>query len=216
VNSETTTTLQVRVDAIHRHADPAMRVDYVTTDATGETIPFVTVTRADGQVREYVTPGTTAEAILAGTRRTMDCVDCHNTVGHPIAPTAEQAVDAAMAAGSISRQLPYARREGLRLLKASYPTEAAATGAIDRELRSFYNSHGGTIDAQALERTVAALQAVYQRNVFPAMKVTFGSYPDNRGHTTATGCFRCHDGSHADAAGEVISVDCETCHSAPQ
>ena len=31
----------------------------------------------------------------------MDCIDCHNTAGHPIAPIAEQAVDQAIAAARI-------------------------------------------------------------------------------------------------------------------
>ena len=41
------------------------------------------------------------------------------------------------------------------------------------------------------------------------MKVTFGSYPDNRGHVTSTGCFRCHDDSHKTKDGKTISADCE-------
>jgi hypothetical protein len=44
------------------------------------------------------------------------------------------------------------------------------------------------------------------------MKVTWGSYPDNRGHTTAAGCFRCHDESHVAADTSTISGDCEYCH----
>ena len=48
----------------------------------------------------------------------MDCTDCHNTAAHRIAPTAERAVDRAIAAGQISRKLPFVRREGVRLVKA--------------------------------------------------------------------------------------------------
>jgi hypothetical protein len=44
------------------------------------------------------------------------------------------------------------------------------------------------------------------------MKVTFGSYPDNRGHNTSNGCFRCHDDLHAAKDGSKISGDCEYCH----
>jgi hypothetical protein len=211
-NSETTTTLQLRMSAIHWHADPANRVEYMATDETRETIPYVKVTRASGDVREYLADGVNEHARRAGSLRTMDCVDCHNTVGHPIAPSAEQAVDAAMASGRISRQLPYARREGVRLMKVSYGSEDEAAGAIDRDFRGFYQSRAGAVDEKAIERTVAALRALYRRNVFPAMKVTWGSYPDNRGHLTATGCFRCHDGSHTDTTGAAITADCESCH----
>jgi hypothetical protein len=129
-----------------------------------------------------------------------------------VAPTAEQAVDEAIAGRLVSRTLPHARREAVRLLKARYASDDEAAHTIDREFRGFYRSAGGPIDQQAVAQTVAALQALYRRNVFPAMKVTFGSYPDHRGHTTATGCFRCHDGGHVDKEGGVISADCEYCH----
>jgi nitrate/TMAO reductase-like tetraheme cytochrome c subunit len=211
-NTETTTTLQMRMSAIHSHADPAVRIEYVATDDANENIPYVRVTRADGEVREYATPEATDEVRKAGTRRTMDCVDCHNTVGHPIAASAERAVDRAMAEGAISRALPHARREGVRLVKAEYASQDEAVAAIDREFRGFYRSRGGPVDEGEVTRTVAALQALYRRNVFPSMKVTWGSYPDNRGHFTATGCFRCHDGTHADRSGAVLAADCESCH----
>ena len=211
-NAETATMLQMRLGAIHWHADPANRVEYVATGAASETIPYVKVTRPDGQVREYVTADATDQIIRDGTRRTMDCIDCHTTVGHPIAPTAERAVDEAMAAGLVSRQLPHVRREAVRLMKASYAGEAEAEDTIEREFRGFYQSRGGAIDEPAVSRTVAALQALYRRNVFPDMKVTWGSYPDNRGHLTLAGCFRCHDDSHTDKTGAAIRADCELCH----
>jgi hypothetical protein len=218
-NTEALTVLQMYLSAgaapgraIHWHADSRTRVEYVATDPAKETIAYVKVTDAAGRVREYRTPDATDEVIRTGTRRTMDCIDCHNAVGHPIAPSAEQAVDDAIAAGRVSRHLPHARREGVRLMKAAYASEREAVSAIDHQFRSFYRSRGGPIDEQAVERTVAALQALYRRNVFPAMKVTWGSYPDQRGHLTSTGCFRCHDGSHADKDGVAISADCEYCH----
>jgi hypothetical protein len=63
-----------------------------------------------------------------------------------------------------------------------------------------------------IERSVSALQSVYSRNVFPTMNVTFGVCPDNIGHTTSQGCFRCHDGSHTANDGSAINFDCESCH----
>ena len=97
-------------------------------------------------------------------------------------------------------------------MKSSYGSQDAALGAIERELRRVYASHNQDIDEQSVTRAVATLQDVYRRNVFPEMKVTWGSYPDNLGHITSTGCFRCHDGSPADPSGAVISADCESCH----
>jgi hypothetical protein len=141
----------------------------------------------------------------------MDCVDCHNTVGHPISPTAERMVDRAIASGEVSSKLPFARREGVRLVTASYSSQEEAANAIDRGVRDFYAKQSGA-DAQAVGRAAAALQDVYRRNVFPAMKVTWGTYPNNKGHMTSTGCFRCHDGSHTAKDGTSINADCEYCH----
>ncbi len=218
-NSETTTVMQMHMGSspsstrsIHWHADPGNRVEYVATDAARETIPYVKVTNANGQVKEYRAADTTDETIAGGTRRTMDCRDCHNTIGHPISPTPEQAVDQAIASRSIARDLPFVRREGIRLVTATYASEDDAMSAIESGLRSFYQSQGGSVDQQALSRSITGVQDVYRRNVFPSMMVSFGSYPTNRGHFTSTGCFRCHDDSHTAQDGSTISAECELCH----
>ena len=223
-NTETVTELQLHVGgpgqptasgrAIHWHGDPSVRVEYVATDADRQTIPFVRVTRAGGETKEYVVQGTTPQALAAGTPRVMDCLDCHNAAAHRISPTAEQAVDRAIAAGRLSRTLPFVRREAVRLLKADYSDEGAASAAIDSGLRTLYASHASA-DQQALSRTIGGVQQLYRTNVFPAMKVTWGVYRDNRGHTTSDGCFRCHDGSHVARDGTAISADCAYCHDEP-
>jgi nitrate/TMAO reductase-like tetraheme cytochrome c subunit len=217
-NTETTTTLLLHVGigsssarAIHWHADPAVRVEYVATDEACQTIPYVKVTDASGNVKEYRAEDATDRAVAGGTRHAMDCVDCHNVVGHPIAPTPEKAADRAIGAMAVSQRLPFARREGLRVIKDSYPDENAALAAIDRELRKFYASQEGATDA-AVNQTVTSFQNAYRGNVFPSMRVTFGSYPDNKGHVTSNGCVRCHDDSHVAKDGAKISGDCEYCH----
>lgn len=217
-NTETATPLKLRVGeksaverAIHWHANPAVRIEYVAADEKRETIPYVKVTDAQGRSKEFAVPNASTDGAAKGERRTMDCIDCHNTVGHPMAPSPEKAVDAAIAAGRVDRQLPFVRREGVRLLKASYGSDDEASRAIDSGLRSFYASQT-EIDRRALARSVAGLQEAYRRSVFPAMKVAWGAYPSQLGHMTATGCFRCHDGEHAAADGSVISSDCEYCH----
>jgi hypothetical protein len=218
-NAETTTMLQMHVSrtpssprGIHWHADSGTRIEYIATDEAQQKIPYVKVTDSNGQVREFIAPDTPEQVIREFARHTMDCIDCHNTVGHPITPTPEKAVDQALAAHAPGRALPFVRREGLRLVKAAYPSHDAADRAIDEGLRSFYQSRGGSVDQQALAQTVSAVQGAYGRNVFPDMKVTFGSYPDNKGHTTSDGCFRCHDESHSTKDGKAISADCELCH----
>jgi nitrate/TMAO reductase-like tetraheme cytochrome c subunit len=220
-NSETATILQLHVGgpglptpsgrAIHWHADERVTIEFVATDVERQTIPYVRVTDAEGRTREFIAEGTAPEAFAAGERRTMDCIDCHNVVAHRISPTAEQAVDRAIAAGRISRELPFIRREGVRLAMASHETVEAGARAIDEELRRFYTSNGRGVDAP-VTAAVAALRQIYRRNVFPLMNVKFGTYPDNLGHITSSGCFRCHDGSHMAKDGTSINADCEYCH----
>jgi nitrate/TMAO reductase-like tetraheme cytochrome c subunit len=224
-NTETATTLTLHVGgpgqktssgrAIHWHADPNVRVEYITTDADRQTIPFVRTINAKGETKEFVVAGTTPDALAAGTLRTMDCIDCHNGAAHRISPTAEQAVNRAMAAGRISPTLPFVRRDAVRLLTSNYADEAAALAAIESGFRGAYEKAAG-IDRKALSQAIAATQHLYSTNVFPSMKVTWGTYLDNLGHSTSTGCFRCHDGSHLARDGTAIEADCASCHGAPQ
>jgi hypothetical protein len=218
-NTETATVLQMNMGAgsasqkaIHWHADPNVRVEYVATDKTRETIPYVKVTYANGQVKEFKAADTTDQTISAGVPQTMDCRDCHNRVGHPFASSPEQGIDQAIAAKRVSSDLPFVRREGIRLVKASYPSESDAMRAIESGLREFYASQAKAGDQQALARSIAGVQDVYRRNVFPVMMVGFGSYPDQKGHFVTTGCMRCHDDSHMAADGSTISGECEFCH----
>ncbi len=212
-NTEIATTLQMRVGSpesggIHRHV--ALDIEYVATGP--ETIPYVRVRDPNGD-REYVAEGVSAEQIAAGTRRRMDCLDCHNRPAHTFFFTPERAVDAALAAGRIPRDLPFARREALAAVTAEYPDRAAGLEAIARRLNEFYASAGA--DGRVVARAVSGAQSVWATNVFPAMRVTWGTYPSHIGHIDSPGCFRCHDDSHATTDGKVISQDCEMCHTMP-
>ena len=44
------------------------------------------------------------------------------------------------------------------------------------------------------------------------MKLSWGTYPSDTGHTDTPGCFRCHDEGHVAADGRTISQDCTLCH----
>ena len=89
--------------AIHWHADPRINIAYVATDKDRQTIPWVQVTDAQGQVREYVTEGTTPEQLAQGERRTMDCVTATTSSRtgsrrRPSAPSTRRSVPARSAA----------------------------------------------------------------------------------------------------------------------
>jgi hypothetical protein len=195
---------------IHWHTNTQTEVDYVATDKTREVIPFVRVKGADGKTVEYRTADVTDAQIAAGESRRMDCIDCHNRPTHAFAATPERAVDNGIFAGAIPATLPFARREAVQVLKASYPDRAAAESAIAQKLRGFYASQPAP--KADVDRLVDAAQFLYGRNVFPAMKVTWGTHPDHIGHTDSPGCFRCHDDQHKAPDGKVIRQDCELCH----
>ena len=61
-------------------------------------------------------------------------------------------------------------------------------------------------------RAAASVADLHRHNVFPAMNVKFGTYPNNIGHVDSPGCFRCHDDEHKSRDGMKIGQDCETCH----
>jgi hypothetical protein len=220
VTTEQVTSLVLRVggggyeaggpQGIHWHASPQTRIEYVTTDSKRETIPWVRVTDTRG-TREFTAEGVTPEAITAGERRVMDCTDCHNRVGHAIAPTVDRAVDEALATGALPR-LPFIRREAMAVAAGAYADDAAAQQAIAQKLTAFYAQQRAVADDGRVGQAVSATQRLYSSNVFPAMNVKWGTYPSHLGHTDAPGCFRCHDEQHKSPTGRTISQDCESCH----
>ncbi len=207
-NTDTPTTLLMYPAKAHWHARPDITLEYVTVDEKREKIPYIKVTRADGKVTEYFEENVTAAP--AGLRRQMDCMDCHSRPAHTFAPTAENAVDTAITAGEISKSLPFIRREVVAALKQAYPDEGAAANAIRGRIDAFYKSHPAPA-ADVTQATNTALR-LYRTNVFPGMKVTWGTYLSQNGHTDVTGCLRCHDDSHQTRDGVVLKNDCELCH----
>jgi hypothetical protein len=224
-NTESITTLQVHVgggserlgiaQGIHWHMNVANEVEYIATDDKRQVIPWVRVKDRFGNVREYTAEGAKPEDLAKGERRRMDCMDCHNRPSHPMAATPERAVNQRMARGDIPKTLPFVRRETVKALKASYPSQERAEEGISRSLRDFYRSQFPTdfmSRRQEVEKAANAAIDVYRRNVFPEMNVAFGTYANNIGHMDFPGCFRCHDDNHKSKDGKSIGQDCETCH----
>jgi hypothetical protein len=224
-NSVTATTLRLHVGGasadlgsavgIHWHTYAANVIEYIAVDDKRQEIPWVRLTDRTGRVREYVVPGTTDEQLARGERRTMDCVDCHNRPTHAFSPSPERAVDLGLSSGMIPAALPYVRREGVALLKAEYPSREAALASIEERLMTFYQTNYpelATREGEAVRKAIQGLQRLYARNVFPRMRVTWGTHINNLGHMDSPGCFRCHDDNHKTADGEVIRQDCDLCH----
>ncbi|MGA2808135.1 MAG: NapC/NirT family cytochrome c [Terracidiphilus sp.] len=188
-------------------------IEYVATDPTRTTIPWVQKQNADGSVTEFVS-STAGKGVPQGERRVMDCIDCHNRAAHTFV-TAEDALNRAMADGAVSPDLPWVHKEGLELLKTSYSSEAEARAKIPQQLDAFYRSqHPEVLQAKAklVKSAGDELVTLYSQNVFPAMKVTWGTHPNHIGHMSYPGCFRCHDGDHTAKDGTSITQDCSACH----
>ncbi|MGA3201975.1 MAG: NapC/NirT family cytochrome c [Bryobacteraceae bacterium] len=194
------------------HMGPGVRIRYAASDKTRQTIPWVEYEDGKGK-RTYLASDTKADAVAALPTFEMQCVDCHNRAAHSF-EQADRAVDSALASGEIAG-LPFVKKTSVALLKADYKTGEEAQQKIAAGLTQFYSEKYPDIarqksaDIQAAGRAVAG---IYARNVFPDLKVTWGTYPNNLGHTDYPGCFRCHDENHATSDKKTITQDCTTCH----
>jgi hypothetical protein len=137
----------------------------------------------------------------------MDCLDCHSRPAHTFATSADKAVSEALAAGIVNLKLPFVHREMVAALTASYPTASAAHSGIAAHLSAFYHRSNADV-AQAIATTTN----LYDRNVFPEMHVTWGTYGSEISHLDPPGCFRCHDDTHKTRDGRAIRQDCALCH----
>jgi len=188
-------------------------IEYVATDPTRTDIPWVQKRNPDGSETVF-TSLPAGSGVPKGERRVMDCIDCHNRAAHTFV-TPEDAINRAMTEGAISADLPWVHKESLALLKASYADEADAAAKIPLELQAFYASqHPEVLPSKAASVKSAGdeLVLLYSQNVFPYMKVAWGTHPNHIGHMSDPGCFRCHDGSHAAKDGASITQDCAACH----
>jgi hypothetical protein len=101
--------------------------------------------------------------------------------------------------------------------RASYASSEKATAIITSGRESFYRSQYPDIwNRQHVQvgQAAKALALIYNQNVFPFMKVTWGTHPNNISHCAALteGCMRCLDGSHTAKNGTGITDDCLMCH----
>ncbi|MBU1896810.1 NapC/NirT family cytochrome c [Myxococcota bacterium] len=195
----------------HWHAQADVR--YASIDGARDQILWVESTDAQGQTRRWRNAAAAEGA--EGVERRMDCVDCHNRVAHTL-EGAEAGVDRLISDGALDRHsLPHLKREALSALTRHYEDEAAAMAGIEQQLHGHYRRDFPdvyTAKDKEIASAVTALQALYRRNVFPAMNITWGTYPSRMGHRDAPGCDRCHSRAMIDEAGRWISDDCGLCH----
>jgi nitrate/TMAO reductase-like tetraheme cytochrome c subunit len=215
---------------VHWHI--ASNVEYVRADERAQVIDLVSVSEPTGEPEVFIASNQVTSSsdvqpdidrlLEDGTVRRMDCIDCHNRVGHGI-PSIDQSIDSSITAGRIEQQLPYIKREGSDRLSTEYASIEDADQAIEG-IRDYYVQEYPLVSksrAGQINTAINDLKVTYRLVATPEMRVTAATYPNNIGHQTAPGCFRCHDGAHykvVDGAltDETIPSSCATCHTFPQ
>lgn len=205
-----------KISGIHdAHLAPGVHIRYAAADPARQTIPWVEYRNdATNQTRTFASPDPPGKPAGELPKYEMQCVDCHNRPTHTF-ELPERAVDKALAFGEISSGLPFIKKEGVRLLKTEYRSNEEASERLPAGLISYYQQNYPEVYARRADeigRAAKTMLSIYNRNVFPDLKVTWGTYPNNLGHTDFPGCFRCHDGSHATRDGTAITQDCSACH----
>lgn len=202
---------------IHWHMVTSVKVRFTAVDKGLQKIARIQVQRQDGTRATYTSKDHPLPAGGGQPEREMDCMDCHNRPTHIFNPP-EVSLDQALAAGRISRDLPWVKKVAFDALTGQYPSREAAHDGIRDALTTFYREKHPDLDRRApgaVAQAVAAVTAIYDRSVFPHMNVTWKTYPTNIGHRDWPGCFRCHDGRHVSAEGRVLTTTCTVCHSMP-
>ena len=214
-NTLTKTVLLMRISGAgqqpgihHAHLAPGVTISYNPADESRQTIARVEYHNSvTGRTTVYTASDAKPASLKNLPLRQMDCMDCHNRPTHTF-QLPERAVDLAMQAGAISPALPFIKKVAVEALRKEYKSQGEAAAGIRAAIESYYE----TGDRAAIDRAAGAVVAIYERNVFPNMHITWGAYPNNLGHMDFPGCFRCHDGSHTSADGRSIPNDCDTCH----
>ena len=205
-----------RPPRMHWHSSTTKEIVYAATDRKRTVIPWIRVKRLDGKERIYRSVDakmSDAEAAKVGTRM-MDCIDCHNRLGHSYNPP-DAILNALLAVQLVVPDLPEIKSVAVKALDAEYMSREDALKRIDASIRDFYKTTYPAIFSSkdaAIAASIGALQEVYARNYDPSMKVSWKNFPNNQGHRFSPGCFRCHDGKHRSDDGAVLSRDCSLCH----
>ncbi|HXI60295.1 MAG TPA: NapC/NirT family cytochrome c, partial [Polyangia bacterium] len=204
---------------IHFHASTRYRIRYEYLDEKRETVGRIQKLDGDKVVKEWLPPKDRPAAAVVGTR-TMDCVDCHNRATHVYDASPTAAVTRALSDGQLDRKVPWLYQTSVRVLKAATPSRDQAQAHFRQALEAAYGrDHAAqTPSGEKLDQAATALTALYHRNVYPDMNLTWSNYRSQIGHGGPDPgkfkwqCFRCHAGDHKTAEGQELSSKCELCH----
>jgi hypothetical protein len=226
-NTETMITLILKIEGgtqrqglgfgIHWHIENP--VYYYATDTAEQNIPYIRVDHPDGTSTEYVDTETLIDPKTIDTSklRRMDCITCHNRVAHNINDP-QTAINDLVSRGQISQDIPYIVQKATAALGGTYSTFAEADLAI-RSIAVYYQQMLPDFYAKNTDKVTQAIESLrtyYYQSEFFDQKMDWTTHPNNIGHDTSAGCFRCHDGKHLSTTTNTsIRLECNLCHSIP-
>ena len=215
----------------HWHVE--VKIEYLSPDKSSQKIDWIRVTYKNGRTEQWIARSQVAASSdvepdisrlkRTETLRTMTCIACHNRVGHEF-PSPAEAIDSAVTEGKISQSLPYIVREGVARLGKRYRSVGEADRAIEGIREMYAAKYPLVLKSRGREvnGAVDQLKQIYPLVADPVMNEISADYPNNLGHQSGPGCFRCHDGSHFAVGPEgrllttTIPWECTTCHTFPQ
>jgi hypothetical protein len=207
---------------IHWHIEHP--VEYAALDPQKQQIPWVRVRHPDGRTETYTdaTANLSAAELDQLPRRTMDCIDCHNAVGHPF-PNPEDRVDAAVYASGLRGRIPDLKarimpvmQELVALDEKGEVTPEMVRGLVDAAAEKYRREVGLSAPTAEGERFREVLTDILSKSVFAAPGVTWQTFATNGAHKDSPGCFRCHDGKHLNEKGDSVRLQCNLCHNLPE
>lgn len=208
-------------EGIHWHVSNNVKVEYQALDKKRTLVGKVRVTEANKKVREYDYDGSEEAEEEGAHWRLMDCIDCHNLAAHAYGDL-QVTIDDGFYAKKLDGAIPGLREDAMAAVTRSYESRDKAKTEIAKHLLSLQTERNGadfvTENRTSLDAAGEFLLSAYMGNVWPRMKVGWGTYRGHNGHQyedEGFGCFRCHDDTHETEEGELIAQDCDLCHDYP-
>lgn len=208
-------------EGIHWHVSNNVQVSYLAVDKKRTRIARIKVQRPDGSEDEFVKSDIEVVEGDELTWRVMDCIDCHNRPTH-IYDMPEERVDFGIRSKKINPEVVGLREDSLTVLTKEYVSREEAKELMVTELLALQSSR----DVKSAKKNEALIRKAgeylletYLGNIWPQMKIQWGTYKEHLGHQfeeQGYGCFRCHNEEHENAGGETISQDCSLCHDDPE
>ncbi len=201
-------------EGIHSHVREGRDIRFETLDEKQNDVVRVTMDDDEEGHRVWTRVGWDEREEEPEVEREMDCIDCHNRVGHYFLGAAE-AMDERLAVGDIDSSIPFIKKEGMAAITTDYESEEEAHAAIADLATTYQDQYPDAWQAKEdeIRHAIDVLEGIWSASVWPEMEITWGTYESRHTHQdTDVGCFRCHNDEMVDQEGEPITSRCEACH----